>query len=238
MNAKFRLHLPKIGQQKHLRTWLAVWVFIYLLILTIGLFLPKGTVITIIKLTGVLLCSIYSIITFPRDKLLQSAMMTTFIADCCLACNNISIIGLMVFFIAQIIHLYRLSTAKRRPAIFVLSVVGLFIIACSIHLNIIPPIYIVVVFYTIALIANLIASKRWHKHTPRNLYANFALLGFLLFGFCDLCIVASYLSLINILPAVFYGIANYLAWLFYYPSQILISNSSKYATIEENEGKC
>ncbi len=225
-------------QRRSTRHWLTLWVIIYALILIVGIFSQKGTIITIIKLTGVLLCSVYSIAVFPCDKLLQFAMMTTFVADCLLAINNISVIGLMVFFIAQIIHLYRLSTIKNRPYIFVLSVIGLFIIACGIHFNLIPPIYIVVVFYAIALISNIIASRRWQKRQPRSLYANAALIGFLLFGFCDLCIVVSYLSLIEILPAFLYGPANFFAWFFYYPSQILVSNSSKYATIEEKEGKC
>lgn len=120
-------------QRRSTRYWLTLWVIIYTLILIVGIFSQKGTIITIIKLTGVLLCSVYSIAVFPCDKLLQFAMMTTFVADCLLAIDNISVIGLMVFFIAQIIHLYRLSTVKNRPYIFVLSVIGLFIIACGIY---------------------------------------------------------------------------------------------------------
>lgn len=221
-------------QRRSTRYWLTLWVIIYTLILIVGIFSQKGTIITIIKLTGVLLCSVYSIAVFPCDKLLQFAMMTTFVADCLLAIDNISVIGLMVFFIAQIIHLYRLSTVKNRPYIFVLSVIGLFIIACGIHLNLIPPIYVIVVFYAIALISNIVASHRWQKRQPRNLYANAAFIGFLLFGFCDLCIVVSYLSFIEILPAFLYSPSQLLRLVFLLP----VSNSCiKQFKVCYNRGK-
>ena len=50
--------------------------------------------------------------------------------------------------------------------------------------------------------------------------------GFILFLCCDICVALSYLSHENMLPVWMYGLMNYLDWAFYYPAQVLISNSS------------
>ncbi len=218
------------SSHSHFRRWLIVWIVIYTLIILVNLFQQEGAAITIIKLTGVLLCSVYSIRAFPKDYLLQLAMMTTFIADCFLACNNISIIGLMLFFVAQIVHLYRMSRPKKRPQVFLLALIGLFVMACTNLTDIIPSIYVIAAFYVFTLTANVLLSWHWQKHESHNPYAKAAFAGFILFACCDICTGISYLSLIGLFPAFLYIPANFAAWFFYYPSQVFVSNSSKLAT--------
>ena len=53
-----------------------------------------------------------------------------------------------------------------------------------------------------------------------------AFYGFVLFACCDLNVAISFLSTQGIIPLWAYVPANFFAWFFYYPSQVLISNSS------------
>jgi hypothetical protein len=43
---------------------------------------------------------------------------------------------------------------------------------------------------------------------------------------CDINVAMSYLSVTGVIPFFIARFANFFAWLFYYPSQVLISNSS------------
>ncbi len=232
-----RLKNPKCP--KHLKTWLKLWVVLYLAIIITGIILPKSVPITVFTLSGVLLCSIYSIVTFPQDHWLQAAMLTTFVADCIMASDNISVIGLTVFFLAQCLHLYRLlAPPETRFRVVWLIIIGSLAMVLNYIFGWVPPLYIIVGFYALALTLNLLLSWRWRQAEPKSFYANCALIGFILFACCDLCTVMSYLALMEILPAFCYVLANFLAWFFYYPSQILVSNSSKCATMKIKEGKC
>lgn len=53
-----------------------------------------------------------------------------------------------------------------------------------------------------------------------------AVLGFILFFCCDFNVALSYLAVTGVLPIKVAVFANFFAWFFYYPSQVLISNSS------------
>lgn len=223
MSKKNRLNINPI--------WLIIWAIIYLAILILGVITPTGDFITIIKLGGICLCLLYVVITFPHDYLLILAMLSTSISDIILALNNTSTAGIITFFAVQIFHLLRLNRPKTRAIISYLftAIILLFI---NYYLGIFPMLYAVCAFYATTLILNLASAWSWFRADPKDLHAASALLGFTLFLCCDLCVAISYFSLIEILPAFCYGLANFFAWFFYYPSQILVSNSSKCAIIE------
>lgn len=209
------------------KPWPAIWAWIYLAIIVLGLATPGNDLLTFIKIAGIFLCFLYAVQFFKTDHLLKLAMLMTSIADVILALNNTAISGIATFFLVQIIHLFRLSNRQSRSFILVfISIAGVTIIS-DIILNFTPLLYIVCAFYAIALTINLMLSWRWFKAAPKAPRALFALAGFILFLFCDSCTVISYFSLTNILPFFLYAPANFFAWLFYYPSQVLISNSSK-----------
>lgn len=207
--------------------WLILWSCIYVAILTLGLLAPNGSSITFIKLVGIFLCFIYTAWVFPKDHLLQLAFLITSIADIILAIDNTLVIGVVVFFLAQLIHLARLDWHTCRC--FVAAIIPLFLLAVllNLKLNFAPLMYIVSSFYLITLLTNIIISLRWYRREPTNLLAFLALVGFILFLACDICTGVSYLSRTAVLPALLYTPANFFAWAFYYPSQIFISNSSK-----------
>lgn len=220
------------------RYWLTIWIAIYALIILLGIVDIESDLLTVIKLGGILLCFAYTVIKFPKDHLLQAAMFTTCIADLVLAGRNTSEAGIIIFFIAQVIHLIRLDGVRLHLPISIFVTVAALCIILDLWLGFMPLIFLVVAFYAATLISNLIISYQWYRSEPRNPRAWFALAGFLLFGCCDLCTVMSYLSLIHFLPAAFYLPANFFAWFFYYPSQIFVSNSSRCVTIDSKEGKC
>lgn len=223
---------------KQFRAWFCAWIIIYLLINVVGLFAPTSDILTIIKLGGVILCFIYALQTFPEDRLLHVAMFTTCIADLILAAKNTSEAGVIVFFITQIIHLIRLDGEHLKTPLTIFAAIFCGVILLDMWLNIIPLIFIVSAFYAATIIMNVIVSYQWRQKSPRNPRAQFALIGFILFGCCDICTAVSYLSLVGAFSPIFYMPANFLAWFFYYPSQIFVSNSSRCATIEPKEGKC
>ena len=225
---------------KHLKVWLVVWLALYLAIIVLGLVLPYGSpVFTLLSVGSVLLCSIYALVTFPRDHLLQVAMLTTFAADILMAGDNASTVGLTVFFLAQCWHLYRLLPPQT-PRFWVIGLIATSIIAMLMaqFTQFVEPFFVIVSFYALTLLANLWLSWQWREAEPRNFYANCAFWGFFLFVCCDLCTAISFLSFNQMLAAFLYAPANFLAWFFYYPSQILVSNSSKCGTMVTKEGKC
>jgi hypothetical protein len=91
----------------------------------------------------------------------------------------------------------------------------------------VPPLYAMGAVYAISLLANVFFALRWLIRDPHNPRARAAGIGFILFLLCDISVGIQYFSSIGtLLPAFLYPISTYLVWLFYYPSQILLSNSS------------
>ena len=100
--------------------------------------------------------------------------------------------------------------------------------------NQIPDMYVLAFIYATSLLQNLILTHRWWKESKSNPAASdreivastCAFAGFILFILCDLNVAVSYLSVTAVLPIALARYANFFAWLFYYPSQVLTSNSS------------
>lgn len=208
--------------------WPAIWGWIILANIVIGLIAPNSPTLAIIRVGGIFLCLVYAYLQFPKACLLQSALLITFIADVILAYNNTAEAGVCCFFIAQIIHFWRIAQPKFRKYLIVFVTVALGFIVASIFIADLPTIFMISTFYIILLVVNIDLSWRWQRRQPQCPAALFATLGFMLFLCCDICTGVSYLSLKGLLPQFLYIPANFLAWFFYYPSQIFISNSPKY----------
>ncbi len=216
-------------QQRFPSPWPAIWAWIFMAIIVLGIFMPNSTIITVIKLSGILLCLLYAYQSFPEDRLLQLALLCTFIADTILAINNIADGGLIFFLAAQLIHLYRLEPQRRRPIAIIFAIISVIAIASDLIFKFAPLIYVICAFYLQTIIMNIIVSWRWHRHHPKEPLSLYSLIGFGLFLACDICVGISYLSLTGTFSPILYMPANFFAWFFYYPSQILVSNSSRYA---------
>lgn len=206
--------------------WLTVWIWVMLANIILGIFTPKSFTLMAIRLSGIFLCLVYTRQIFRKDILLQLALFITFCADIVLALNNTAEVGVIIFFIAQILHSLRLSDRKFHHQIFVFTFIAFIATLISFFLPL-PIMYTLCFFYVAALITNILISWRWFVASPQDPRSAFSLTGFLLFLCCDICIGASYLAFNSALPFFLYAPANFFAWFFYYPSQVLISNSSK-----------
>lgn len=211
--------------------WPAIWAWIFLAIIVLGVATPGSPTLTTIKLGGILLCFVYAFRTFPCDRLLQAALLVTFVADIILAIDNTAEAGVIIFLLAQVIHAIRLEGKNYITQIVSFTTLALVAIVLNYALQIVPAMYLICGFYIVAICTNIYVSWRWWRQDQKNPRAFCAILGFFLFLCCDACTGASYLSLNNMFPAFVYAPANFFAWFFYYPSQILVSNSAKCAKI-------
>ena len=205
------------------RAWLIIWTLIFVNFLGLDAFFPNSIPVTLLKITGILLCVVYSFIKFRKDYYLIAAMFFTLVADVILAVNNVSVFGVGVFCLVLMTHAFRMSSIK--PHVFNISVIAaIFVFAISMLLGQ-NPLYVMVGIYGLGLFFNVFQSGIWFffKRTPAS---KCAFIGFLLFLACDLCVGVSFAANIGAFPSFLQGIMSFLAWGFYYPSQILISNST------------
>ncbi len=213
------------------RVWLAIWIAIYGGFLTLGLIMPPAWIgVTVLKYLGIVLVLFYAIKKFPKDHLLHLALLFTLLADTILALGKMDlyIYGVLVFCFAQFFHFTRLVSIRKphtKNLLFYFLIVVLTLFA-GVFIERIQPIYVAGFIYGTTLIFNIFLAHSWYRR-DQNVPSSCAWYGFLLFIACDICVAFSYLSHAGILVSSVGPVADYLAWLFYYPSQILISNSSK-----------
>ena len=206
------------------KRWLTVWTIIYLSFLTIDIIDPSSPIASVIKYFGILLVVVYAHKTARADNLLLLALLFTFLADTILVWTNYFVPGIFVFCFAHFFHIARFTKSSPKLLItFYLIITSIF---CFALIQGLPPVYAIAIVYALSLATNVVLSSNWHKSNPKNPQALLAAIGFLLFFFCDLFVGIQYLSSQHIVPANLYGLATFLVWAFYYPSQILISNSS------------
>ena len=216
--------------------WITLWSLMGAYFFIIGLLhLLFGTKLipepllfstTIVKVSTILTCFVYTCFFSPKDYLLKSAILFTFLADIVLAINNVSPTGVILFCFAQYFHTARYANLS--PKFFVTWT--LFIILLSIFTSFyqIPIIYGAGFAYASTLILNLALASKWLKRkipeVRRAAICNF--IGFILFVCCDFTVLISFFSRIHVLPSFLFAPANFTCWLFYFPSQILLANSS------------
>lgn len=197
--------------------------------------IKNGTFIgvTILKYAGVFLSFIYAKRKFPKDYILQIALLFTLLADTILAIDHISILGVLVFCLAQYFHNARF--AKIQPKTFAAWTVFLILLLMFGSFYNIGTMYVLAIIYGSSLIGNIILTWRWWRkalkfkkeNSDREIVASTcAFFGFILFILCDINVGISYLATTGVIFFEIARFANFFAWFFYYPSQVLISNSS------------
>lgn len=205
------------------RRWLVTWLFIYVGFILLDLLFDDFVGETILKLTGIALCAVYAYQKFKKDSLLVIAMAFTMLADVILAVNNTAIIGVFTFCFAQFFHTARLQKTKPSFLAFYFAVVVIiFFVAVSLGID---PMYAISGIYAYGIFSNFYLAIRWYS-AGRSTASICAAVGFFLFVCCDICVALSYLGLTGVLPFIFKRIGDFSSWVFYYPAQVLISNSS------------
>jgi len=204
--------------------WYIIWGSIYVSFLSLDILFPSSSGSSIIKYTGIFLCLIYAYQRSRKDHLLILALLFTLLADTILVWTNQFVFGIFVFCFAHFFHMTRFAkTSPKFLLMFYLIVVSIFLFAT---LHDIPAVYAIAFVYAMSLLTNVFLSIRWYRHDRKNPHAFAAAIGFILFLLCDTSVAIQHFSDQGVFTPFLFPIATYLVWLFYYPSQVLISNSS------------
>ncbi|MDO4940698.1 MAG: hypothetical protein Q4E33_03280 [Erysipelotrichaceae bacterium] len=163
-----------------------------------------------LKYTGIILCFIYNIVS--KNVILSLALLFTLISDYfLLLTNNHILIGLLTFIIVQLLYMYFLSTKNInnlysiRIGLYLLLTIICIILKTNLET-------ILALLYFSSLVMNTICS---YQNKKLLIYS----IGLTLFIGCDINV-----GLHNIMNVgTIYQIATIMMWIFYLPSQVLIS---------------
>ncbi len=204
--------------------WLIIWASIYISFLFLDLIVPNFIGTSVIKYAGIFLCVIYANKKYRKDYLLQLALLFTFLADTILVWTPFVVPGVFVFSFAQFMHLMRLTKLEPKALGYYVCAISLL---CALGVAFgLEPIYAIATVYGLLLICNLVTAAKNNSKNNRRFQTRCAFYGFIAFICCDACVALRFLILDGALPPFFLPILSYLVWFFYYPSQVLIANSS------------
>lgn len=210
--------------------FVAVEILIYIIFNVFAAINPDDPVY--VKYAGVILCLAVSgvMIWFYRDKdavILTCAFFFTVVSDMfLLILGDLLEIGVGTFIIVQAIYLYRLYADRIKKiwitlivrAVFFAVVIGIVAGLAEVNLLIAE-----VSIYIVMLICNCVDAFLLSKRGVKNIL--FAV-GLVLLLCCDVCIGLYQGGMIGIdLPAKTAEVIQSLIWIFYMPSQVLISLS-------------
>lgn len=212
-------------QKPHQKIWIFIWLAIYASFLLLDLILPPDSLaVGIIKVTGLIINIIYVSKLFPSDRLLQFTLLLTLISDFALIIFNSPTPGLFCFCIVQALYFTRLTSKPLKTiAPFVLTSCLILLVSFIFRYD---PIIPIATQYGLTIAANLVLSIHQYIKTKTKI-SRFVMCGFILFSICDCFVMLSFLTRTDFLPIPHNHLFDYLAWAFYYPSQILLANSAK-----------
>lgn len=204
--------------------WLAIWVAIYVTFLSLDIFFPNFWGSALIKYVGIFLCTVYANQKYHDDYTLQLALLFTFLADTILVWTPFALAGVYVFCFAQFMHLIRLTKLPHISLSIYAGGLSLFFALCI--ANGLEPIYAAATAYGLQLICNLVMSVKNWRANSKHFRTRCAFYGFIAFLCCDICVAIRFVALNGTIPATLIPTVSFLVWVFYYPSQVLIANSS------------
>lgn len=174
--------------------------------------------------------------------LLQLGMFITVIADLCLVIFDFYILGIVFFSLVQITYSVRYTPKKRKATLINLFItflcIGLLYFISSLfikEINILLPISLL---YCICLLTSVIKSIKTFKSKIYRYPYNYRIVfGMILFLLCDICVALSNITVIYPLTGHliirFHQISFFLIWVFYLPSQLLLSLSGSAKTSKD-----
>lgn len=188
---------------------------------------------TVIKYVGILLCFLYSVYAFikgaQKSAFVVFALLFTLIADYFLLVKNADYLaGVSAFCVAQAAYFLRIYYEKGKFPLVSVCVRSACFCSLSVALLIFrlaEPLTIAVCFYACMLVANAVES---FSLVPKNKkFVAFAV-GLCLLACCDVCVgiynLGSFVG--DVVPPFVAEKFVLLSWVFYLPSQALISLSA------------
>ena len=191
------------------KTFILIEALLYLTFIVMDII---GIDSTYIKYAGIILCFLNAL--FDNKKLITAALLFTLIADYFLLVrDNDYLFGIISFLVVQCIYFVYLKKNNCKPyfiiriLLYVITIIGSLVIKA-------PILDMLALCYFESLLMNTISS-----YTNKKLRV-FSI-GLSLFIGCDICV-----GLFNILPHNnLYSFVSIMMWIFYLPSQVLISLS-------------
>lgn len=203
-------------------TFLCIEAALYAAFLTLDL-TGGGGPDTALKYGGILLCLAFSVYAAARggDRLVPVALVLTALADSLLlVLNACYALGVLIFLGAQSVYLIRLRLTTGRAWPLLRALVPLAAGLLLYALGQASPLNLLAGLYFSQLLVN--AAIAWTVPGRRGrLFA----VGLTLFIGCDVC-VGAFNAAPGLLPDGFCRLAAVGMWLFYLPSQVLISLSA------------
>lgn len=204
--------------------WLVVWLFIYLTFIALDVLVPGYWGSSLLKYIGVFLCVIYAYRKHQHDSKLILALFLTFLADTVLVWTNMYVLGVFIFCFAQFMHFLRLTRlSKKHLGLFSVGISALTIFSAFQGNELI---YSLGALYALLLISNLVMSRQRHHESPKDFRYRCAWYGFIAFVCCDFCVGLRFIMLDGVISAIALPLVAFMVWIFYYPSQVLLANSS------------
>ena len=185
------------------------------------------------KYAGIILCLVFSLYSLIRKRSLEAifipcALVFTLISDYFLLLNpdpELFIYGLVTFIITQLIYFLFLSFKNKSLFEFILNIVirlilTLVAIVVAVSLGYKDTLTLLALSYFVELLANFIYSFSLIKLDKKFLIFS---TGILLFIGCDISVG---LNNVHLFEGIDYSLVNYMMWVFYLPSKVLLSISS------------
>lgn len=219
-----------IYKSKIIKLILVIILIIYITFISVELFKIRTNIsMNIIKYISIGLCFLISLISNEnvinkRDiNLLRLGMFFTLIADLFLVILDYHIAGVLTFSVVQMIYITRYTEGESNHIIK--SLIGAFILMSISYFGINRYLmkfeYLILIgfFYSICILISIVKSiEAGNKNIYPNLNKNMLIWGMILFALCDLNVALARIESIH-------NISSSLIWIFYLPSQVLLSLS-------------
>ncbi|MEW9094060.1 MAG: lysoplasmalogenase family protein [Clostridiaceae bacterium] len=224
-----------------LKVLLVLICILYFLFLYIDIFNVRTSISSDnIKYICIILCFIISLMTgkdsFNRRDvlLLQGGLFFTVLADLCLLIRDYFTLGVVFFSIVQILYSIRYEFTKVKLTLLRFIAISYIVIIVYLMVNFwiieFDLLFAVVFFYLLCLITSI---TRAIKACKNNIYPSpnkyMIILAMLLFLLGDINVglynIARLINLSGELPTLLNNTSGLLIWIFYLPSQVLLSLS-------------
>lgn len=214
---------------------ISVFILLEIALYLSFLFIDKGIFVTRIesstlKYAGISLCLAFSLYCLIRKRKIVNcfipiALVFTLISDYFLLFNtnqNFYVYGLITFIITQLIYFaFIVYLRKSKSELFINLIVRFLLtiaaLGVAFYLNYSDVLTILALVYFVELLSNFLYSAFLIKLDKEYLIFS---LGLLLFIGCDINVG---LNNVHLFEGIDYSLVNFLMWVFYLPSQVLLS---------------
>lgn len=246
---KIGYHMIKIViKNKTLKYFLIFELILYITFAFLDIFQLSFEISSILKYISIWSCLVFVFLSYLKSKeksilYMSIILIFTLISDFLLLFTRSYEMGIIFFMIVQVLYSFKIKLICQDSCKFymveVLAVTFFWnlIVLLMKHFNLLSPIIVVASWYFVIFTANMIRIwlKVFQSNKANKKVISFAI-GLTLFYLCDINVGLNYLLYIENLPRLIVMFANnagIFIWLFYLPSQIILSVHGVFYSKEE-----